>query len=62
MHDSPTRFQEVERILKENEQLHRRAGSLEVENHRLAEDLQAATLKLEWIAAIARDRPQPSRE
>ena len=62
MHDNPSTFQEVNRILKENEQLHRRAGSLEVENHRLAEDLQAANLKLEWIATIAGDRLQPSRE
>ena len=62
MNDTPNKFKEVERILKENEQLHRRAGSLEVENHRLADDLRAVSLKLEWIATIAGERPHPSRE
>ena len=62
MHRAPSKFHEVERILRENEQLHRRVGWLEVENHRLADDLRAVTLKLEWIATIAGERPHPSRE
>jgi hypothetical protein len=62
MHEAPSKFREVERILRENEQLHRRVGCLEVQNQRLSEELQTASLQLEWIATIARERPRPSVE
>ena len=62
MHEALSKFQEVERILRENEQLHRRLGCLEVENHRLADDLRPVTLKLEWIATIGGERPQRTRD
>jgi cell division protein FtsB len=57
MHEALSKFQEVERILRENEQLHRRVGYLEAQNHQLSEELQTAALRLEWIATIARERP-----
>jgi hypothetical protein len=54
MREGQSRFQEVDRILRENEQLHRRVSFLEVQNSRLSEDLRTAALKMEWIATIAR--------
>jgi hypothetical protein len=60
MQDAPSKFQEVERVLRENEQLHRRVGHLEVQNRQLAEELQWAALQLEWIATIVKERPRPS--
>jgi hypothetical protein len=62
MQEAPSKFQEVERILRENEQLHRRVGCLEVQNQRLAEELRRAALRLEWIATIVKERPRPSVE
>ena len=62
MQEAPSKFQEVERILRENEQLHRRAGCLEVENQRLSEELRKVSLQLEWIATIVKERPRPSME
>jgi cell division protein FtsB len=62
MRDNPSTFQEVSRILKENEQLHRRVGYLENQNHRLSQELGRAVLQLDWIATIAQERLQPSRE
>ena len=62
MHEAPSKFQEVERVLRENEQLHRRLGCLEVQNQRLSEELRRASLQLEWIAAIVKERPRPSVE
>ena len=61
MHDALSKFREVERILRENEQLHRRVGYLEAWNHQLSEELQTASLQLEWISTIVRERPRPSR-
>lgn len=55
MHKSPSRFQEVGRILRENEQLHRHVGCLEGQNHRVSEELRTTVLQLEWIATIARE-------
>jgi len=62
MQNAPSNFPEVERILRENEQLHRRVGCLEAQNHRLAKELQRAALQLEWIATIVRERARPSGE
>lgn len=62
MHQAPSKFQEVERILRENEQLHRRVGCLEVQNQRLSEELRRASLQLAWIATIVKERPRPSVE
>ena len=62
MHEAPSKFQEVERILRENEQLHRRVGCLEVQNQRLSEELRRASLQLERIATIVKERPRPSVE
>ena len=62
MRDNPSTFQEVNRILKENEQLHRRVGYHETQNHRLSQELGRAVLQLDWIATIAQERLQPSRE
>jgi hypothetical protein len=53
MLEGQSRFQEVERILRENERLHRRVGFLEVQNSRLSEDLRTAAVKMQWIATIA---------
>lgn len=60
MREGQSRFQEVDRILRENEQLHRRVGFLEAQNSRLSEDLRTAALKMEWIATIAGIVPSPS--
>ena len=62
MHQAPSKFQEVERILRENEQLHRRVGCLEVQNQRLSEELRRASLQLERISAIVKEQPGPSCE
>jgi hypothetical protein len=62
MQEAPSKFQEVERLLRENEQLHRRVGRLEVQNRRLSAELRSASLQLEWIATIAKERPRPSVE
>jgi hypothetical protein len=62
MHQAPSQFQEVERILRENEQLHRRVGCLEVQNQRLSEELRRASLQMERIAAIVKERPRSSVE
>jgi hypothetical protein len=62
MCDGLSRFQEVERILRENEQLQRRLGHLETQNNRLTEDLRKTALQLEWIATIAREGPGASKE
>jgi hypothetical protein len=62
MHQAPSQFPEVERILRENEQLHRRVGCLEVQNQRLSEELRRASLQLAWIAAIVKERPRSSVE
>ena len=59
MREGQSRFQEVDRILRENEQLHRRVGFLEAQNARLSEDLRTAALKMEWIATIAGTIPAP---
>jgi hypothetical protein len=61
MEHAPSKFHEAERILRENEQLHRRVGYLETQNHQLAEALRMAAIQLEWIATIVAERPQPSR-
>jgi hypothetical protein len=55
MHKGPSRFQEVGRILRENEQFHQHVGCLEAQNHRVSEELRTTVLKLEWIATIARE-------
>jgi hypothetical protein len=62
MQEAPSKFQEVERILRENEQLHRRVTCLEVQNRRLSAELRRASLQLEWIATIVKERPRPSVE
>jgi hypothetical protein len=62
MQETLSRFQEVERILRENEQLHRRVACLEVENRWLSEELRKLSLQLEWIATIVKERPRPSME
>jgi hypothetical protein len=62
MHEALSKFQEVERILRENEQLHRRVGYLEAQNHQLLEELQTAALRLEWIATIVVEGQRASRE
>ena len=62
MQEARSKFKEVERILRENEQLHRRAGCLEAQNHRLSEELRIASLQLEWIEIIARERSRPASE
>ena len=59
MRNEPSRFREVQRILRENEQLHRGAGYLEARNHQLLEELRIASLQLEWISTIAGERPRP---
>ena len=62
MQEAPSKFQEVERILRENEQLHRRVGLPRSQNQRLAEELRRVSLQLEWIATIVKERPRPSME
>jgi hypothetical protein len=62
MHEGPSRFQEVGRILRENEQLHRHVGCLEAQNQRLSEELRTTVLQLKWIATIAREGPGVSKE
>jgi hypothetical protein len=62
MRDGLRRFQEVDRILREKEQLHRLVGCLQVQNTRLSEELRTAALQLEWIATFVRERPRHSRE
>ena len=62
MQEAPSKFKEVERVLRENEQLHRRVGCLEAQNYRLSEELRIASLQLGWIAIIARKRPRPASE
>ncbi len=58
----PADSKKVERILRENEQLHRRVGCLEAQKYRLSEELRIASLQLGWIAIIARERPRPASE
>ena len=58
----PQQFKEIERILRENEQLNRRAGCLEAQAHRLSEELRLASLQREWIAIIASERLRPAGE
>ena len=60
MQDALSKFKEVERILRENEQLHRRVGCLEAQNYRLSEELRIASLQLEWISLIAREQAATS--
>jgi len=62
MHEVSTKFQEVARVLRVNEQLHRRVGHLEVQNQRLLEELRRVSLQLAWIATIVMERPRPSVE
>lgn len=62
MHDTLSKFQEVARVLRENEQLHRRVGHLEVQNQQLSEDLRRVSLQLAWIATIVKEQPGPSGE
>lgn len=62
MHQAPSKFQEVERILRENEHLHLCLVCLEVQNQRLSEEFRKASLQLEWIATIVKERPRSSVE